>query len=246
MVDIHSHILPFVDDGSNSLEQSFEMLRMAELNGTKTVVLTPHSNLYPYDRNLAFEIESVFNAFKTKVEKENINIELCLGAEVFCNDNVIPLARDRQLLTINRSRFMLVEFDFGVDPRYICSTLSQLSSLGYVPIVAHPERYDCVKSRFRFALDFMNCGALLQVNKGSIVGDFGMSCRDTAFELMGHRLCQFVASDAHSAGVRNTNMDLAYDIVKDEFDDKMADKLFSINPNAVVHNGKLLISRPII
>lgn len=246
MVDIHSHILPYVDDGSNSTEHSLEMLRMAEMCNTDAIVLTPHSNLYEFEKNLLPEMESVFNAFKKKLEKENINIRIYLGAEVFCNDNAIKLAKSRMLPTINGSRFMLVEFDFGASPRYITNALSRLSALGYVPIVAHPERYDCIKSRYGFALDFMNSGALLQINKGSIVGDFGMTSRDTAFELINHRLCQFVASDAHTTGVRNTNMELSFDIVRDEFGDKMADKLFTINPMAVVENSKLIISRPIL
>lgn len=246
MVDIHSHILPLVDDGSSSVEQSLEMLRIAENCNTTAIVLTPHSNLYEQDKNLVDDVKSAFDEFKAKVENENINIDIYLGAEVFCNDNAIELARDGQLPTLNGSRFMLVEFDFFASPKYIAENLQALASLGYVPIVAHPERYECVKQRLNFALDFMNCGALLQVNKGSIVGDFGETSRETAFELISHRLCQFVASDAHSIGARNTDMELAYDIVRDAFDEKLANKLFDINPMAVINNDKLVISRPII
>lgn len=246
MVDIHSHILPFVDDGSDSVEQSLEMLKMAKENGSNAVVLTPHCNLYEYEKNLAFEMRSVFNAFKGKVEKENIDIELYLGAELFCNDDAIKIVRKGLASTINDSRFLLVEFDFSASSRYIASTLADLSELDYVPIVAHPERYDCVKARFGLALDFMNCGALLQINKDSLLGGFGDSCRDTAFELINHRLCQFVASDAHFTDFRNTDMSDAFGIVQNEFDSHIAQKLFCDNPAEVVRNGKLRISRPIL
>lgn len=246
MIDIHSHILPFVDDGADSVSDAIEMLKMAHYASTSAIVLTPHSNLYTNELNLKMEIEQIFNAFKAKLEYDNVDIDVYLGAEVFGNEKAVELAKTHELLTINNSRFMLVEFDFYATSNYISDILRQLSKLGYVPIVAHPERYECVKKRLNTALDFMNSGALLQANKGSFVGDFGVGARETAFELVNHRLVQFVASDAHNVSDRNTDMELSFDIVREEFDDKIARKLFEINPTAVIENGKLLISRPII
>lgn len=245
MVDIHSHILPFVDDGSDSLEQSFEMLRMAEDASTKAIVLTPHSNLYEYDKNLLYELEFVFNAFKQKVEKQKIPVEIYLGGEIFAGKNIIEYAEKKLLPTINYSRFMLVEFDFYSSPSYIKDIIKKLSSMGYVPVVAHPERYECVKKSPSLSMDFMNCGGLLQVNKGSVTGDFGSVSMETAFELINHKTVQFVASDAHSIEVRNTDMELAYGIVADEFDKKTAERLFDTNPQTVINNGRLSISRPV-
>lgn len=245
MVDIHSHILPFVDDGSNSVQKSIEMLRIAEASSTEAVVLTPHSNLYEYEKNLIEEMTAVFDSFKAKLENENVDIEVYLGAEVYASDDIIELAHKKQLPTINNSRFMLVEFDFYASSGYITGVLSELSKLGYVPIVAHPERYECVKKRISAGLEFMNCGALLQINKGSFVNDFGVGARNTAFELVHHRLAHFVASDAHNLSSRNPDMELCFDILRDEFDDKYARKLFEINPRAVIENKKLLISRPV-
>lgn len=246
MVDIHSHILPYVDDGASHLSTAIEMLKHASLANTKSIVLTPHCNLYEDQKNLKEEMQAVFNAFKAKVENENIDIDIYLGAEVFCNNGVVDLAKNNLLPTINGSRFMLVEFDFGASSKYICDMISSLSALGYVPIVAHPERYHCVQNRMNSALDFMNCGALLQVNKSSLFGEFGIGARNCAYELINHRLVQFVASDAHTVFRRNTDMELAFDMVREDFGDKMAQKLFNINPMAVINNGKLTISRPIL
>ncbi len=246
MVDIHSHILPYVDDGANSTDSAMELLKMAEYSGTSAIVLTPHSNLYEDSKNLREEMKMVFDAFVQKIDRTKIGINVYLGGEIFCNDEAVTLAQQRLLPTINGSRFLLVEFDFYASLGYMIDKLKRLSALGYVPIVAHPERYDCVKSRINSGLDIMNCGALLQINKGSLIGDFGIGARDTAFELINHRLAQFVASDAHSPSGRNTDMELAFDIVRENFGDKTATKLFDINPGCVIEDKKLVISRPIL
>lgn len=245
MVDIHSHILPFVDDGSDSLEMSFEMLKSACEASTTAIVMTPHSNLYDNDKNLLYEMQFVFDAFKQKVQEQGIDIDIYLGAEVFADDNIADLAQRRLVPTVNGSRFMLIEFDFYSSPNYITDTVGALSKMGFVPVIAHPERYECIKKFHSLSMDFMNSGGLLQLNKGSLTGDFGLSARKAAYELINHRTAQFVASDAHSCGVRNTDMELAYDIVADEFDRETADRLFTVNPGVIIENGRLSINRPI-
>lgn len=245
MTDIHSHTLPFVDDGSESIEQSFEMLKMAVAGSTKAIVMTPHSNLYEFDKNLLYELEYVFNAFKKKLKNENIPIEIYLGGEVFAGKDIIQYAEKHLLPTINNSRFILIEFDFASSIQNIKKIVSKLSEMRYVPIVAHPERYECIKKSPSLSLEIMNCGGLLQINKGSITGEFGDKARETALELINHKTAQFVASDAHSVEYRNTDMEASYSIIKQEFDEKTADRLFCQNPEAVINNSKLIISRPI-
>lgn len=246
MIDIHSHILPFVDDGAKDVETAFEMLKMASDASTSAVVLTPHSNLYENDKNLLFELNFVFEAFKKKVKKEAIHIDIYLGGEIFANDDVIDLAKNRVLPTINNSRFMLIEFDFYTSSRYIMQTVKTLSLMGYVPIVAHPERYECIKKSPTSSVEILNNGGLLQINKGSILGDFGAGAKLCAHELLSHRLAQFVASDAHSTDYRNMDMELAFDIISNEISEDMAIRLFKTNPEAVLNNEKLKISKPLL
>lgn len=246
MVDIHSHILPFVDDGADSIFEAMEMLRIASYSGTRSIVLTPHTYLFDDSMNEPEYIAVVFDAFKQKLDKEGIDIDIYLGGEVFCNDKTLTLVKQHKIPTINKSRFVLVEFDFFASIDYICDSLRVFSSLGYVPIVAHPERYECLKHGYKAGLDIMNSGALLQINKGSIFGDFGVGARSCANELMQHKMAHFVASDAHSSHGRNPDMELAYDIVKDELGEKSANSLFDVNPSAILTNSKLVISRPIL
>ena len=245
MVDIHSHILPFVDDGSKDLQTSFEMLKAAEHSGTSEIVLTPHSNLYDNEKNYLYEMQLVFDAFKKKVEQQGIDIKLYLGGEIFVDDSILNLMNKNLLPTINGSRFMIVEFDFYTPAPYITEKVKAISHQGIVPIVAHPERYECIKRVHSISLDIMNNGGLLQVNKGSLAGEFGAVARQTAFELIYHKTAQFIASDAHSISSRTPEMELEYDIVCNDFDELTAKKLFETNPKRVIENDKLIISRPV-
>lgn len=245
MIDIHSHVLPYVDDGADDIAQAIEMLEIASQGSTKGIVLTPHSNLYEYDKNLLFELEYVFDAFKKKVEKEELPIKIFLGGEVFAGDDILEYAEKHTLPTINNSRFMLIEFDFFETIQRIENIVSTLSELGYVPIVAHPERYECIKKFPSLSLEIMNNGGLLQLNKGSITGEFGFSTKETAYELINHKTVQFVASDAHSTDFRNTDMEAAFNIVSDDFGETTANNLFCKYPQSVINNERFAISRPI-
>ena len=246
MVDIHSHILPFVDDGSNDLEISFEMLKSAAAAGTDEIVLTPHCNLYDREKNYLYEMQLVFDAFKQKVEERNIGIKIYLGAEVFADESIMQLLKKGLLPTINGSRFLMIEFDFYSTPAYICDTVRSIGRMGYVPIVAHPERYSCIKKINGVSMEIMNSGGLLQVNKGSLAGEFGESARQTALELISHNTAQFVASDAHSLSSRTVEMDLTYEIIEDYFGNKTAQSLLNDNPASLIRNGRLTIARPVM
>lgn len=244
MTDIHSHILPYVDDGSANLEMSFEMLRQAERAGTTGIVLTPHVNLFGDMSNLAPELIEIYESFVKKVKAEKINIDLYFGGEIFANEHVLELAERRLLPTINNSRFMLIEFDFYADLSYMLGIISALSGMQYVPIVAHPERYMAIKSNVLNAWEMLQCGALLQTNKGSLLGDFGTDTRAAAMELTARKLNQFVGSDCHENQFRTSEMDRAYTLVTAEFGNVTAKRLFEDNPQAVINDARLSLPRP--
>lgn len=244
MVDLHSHILPGVDDGSQNAETSIKMLTQAKNAGTKAIVLTPHVNLFGNGLNLAPNIRQPFLDFKKRVDEEKIGIDLFFGGEIFASKNVLELASNRLLPTINNSRYMLVEFEFHENKEFLKHTIMGLCQMGYIPIVAHPERYDCVKNNFITVLDFINTGALIQINKGSLAGDFGPACKNAAWELVYRRMAHFVATDCHNTEGRNAEMDFVRDLIKTEINEKYAQFLFDINANTVLNNGMLMIPRP--
>lgn len=244
MVDLHSHILPGVDDGSPNVETSLMMLQQAKKAGTKAVVLTPHVNRFGDGKNLAGEIINIFEEFKQKTIDEDVGVDVFFGGEIFCTGNVLDFAAQRLLPTINHSRYMLVEFYFQEKIEYIIRTLRALCEMGYVPIVAHPERYDCIKDNSLDVIRLMNSGALIQVNKGSLAGDFGAKCKDVAWDLVYRRMVHFVATDSHNLDTRNTEMDFVFDAIKKEINENYALSLFDYNQTAVLNNGMIMVPRP--
>lgn len=244
MVDIHSHILPGVDDGSQDIENSIEMLNLAVASNVKAVVLTPHVNLLGSGQNFALDLIPKFEQFKQEVDNRNIGIDLYFGGENYATPDILNLAANRMLPTINNTRFILVEFDFGERISNMCSVLNGLSQMGYAPIVAHPERYDVTNGNIAVVRNMMNCGALMQINKGSLVGNFGANCQNTAWDLIYTRMVHFVASDSHNIKKRNPVMDEIYDMVKREISANYADGLFDINPAIVLRNGIVPVPIP--
>ncbi len=204
MVDIHSHLLPNVDDGSDSLEMSLDILRKQEAIGVTKVILTPHykSSVNSYTKE---ELLEKFNEFKLKVKQSGINIELFLGQEVYCNSRIYSNLKNNEVFTINDTKYVLVEFHY-FNETDIADYVYNLISMGYIPIIAHVERYTYLDWNTIF--DLKQMGALIQVNASSINGENGRRIQKYLLDAMGNGLIDFVASDTHSK--RQTELDKAY------------------------------------
>ena len=177
MVDIHSHILNNIDDGSKSIEESIRILKEYEKINITDVVLTPH---YVYEGNYIIqnkEKEKLFNELKKNVQKEKININLYLGNEVYACDNVIDLLNENKISTINNSKYLLIEFPIYVEDKQQFNIIYNIVLSGYIPIIAHPERYKYVVKNFDILNEYINLGALLQINKDSLFGKYGKEAK---------------------------------------------------------------------
>ena len=240
MFDLHCHILPGVDDGSGGLEESILMIRSAAEQGTVGIVATPHANIPGgftnyYDENLSEKYEALR---KTLAEKD-INVSIFEGQEIFCSGAVLTLLREGKLISLNNSSYILVEFAFREYASSMIKKIARLRAEGYIPIVAHPERYDSVKETTETAKQLKSAGALLQVNSGSIEGHMGQGAFSAAHRLLQRELCDFVASDAHSPYSRTACMDAAHEIICEEYDPDYAKLLFEINPKHVLKNERI-------
>lgn len=198
MTDIHTHILPFVDDGSISIETSVEMLKRQQKNGIDTVVLTPHYCVERKYMKTAEEIRSVFNNFKEEAQKAGVSVRLLLGQEICYTQivDVLDLLRKGELLTINGSNYVLLEFSFTERPESVSDVIYSFRISGYNVIVAHVERYKWIN--LKTVESMREQGALIQVNSNSIVGRSGLKIKFFAKNLIKRGLVDFVASDVHS------------------------------------------------
>ena len=237
MIDIHSHILPGIDDGAADMYDTLEMARMAVDSGVTAVVATPHCNIPGMFHNYYSEdYRELFRKAEQVLEEEGIPLTLYPGMEVFVTPDVPRLLKEGKILTINGGRFMLMEFDFGEEASYIQSMLREISLLGIHPVIAHPERYECVQREPQLVYHWRKKGYLVQVNKGSLVGRFGRHSYDTAHRLLRHNLVSVIASDAHSPYQRTPYMLDVYESLRNEYPRKYLKVLFEENPRRICQN----------
>lgn len=244
MVDIHTHILYGLDDGSDYLEKSLNMLEIAYRSGTDTIVLTPHCNVPNlfdnyYNHNLIKHFENF------KKEASNIPVKLYLGMEVYSTNNLPELIHRNMITTINESRYLLLEFPFECNAAWATHILEQVSETGLIPIVAHPERYYCVQRYPHMIFDWVFSGCLIQANKGSVSGKFGSAVQDTVHRLLKHNLVHFIASDSHSDTYRTPYMADVYEHISKFFHPEYAKLIFTSNPKSVIEDKKVIIPDPI-
>ena len=176
MIDLHCHILPGVDDGSPDAEISLSMARHAAESGVTAIAVTPHCNLPGFRRNYRGpDYRRQLNDLRELLTQENIPLRLYSGAEVFADpSNIRTLIEQHELITLGGSRYLLVEFDFGLPGSVLLRTLEAIAQRGLVPVVAHPERYDAVQRDPGLAAWCFSRGMLLQLNKGSLLGLLGV------------------------------------------------------------------------
>lgn len=205
MLDIHSHILPGIDDGSKKLDISLEMIKRSIDEGTKDIVLTPHYRrgyfYTPYE-----EVKSITKILNEFIKSEGLDCNLYFGQEIYYSDKIIEDLEEGLIGTINGGKYMLVEFPMRKIPNDAADFMYELKIRGIVPIIAHPERYNDVIKDATILNQFVDEGCLFQMNAGSILGEFGSSVKKCAEKLIKNDFYSFIGSDAHNNSSRNTGV----------------------------------------
>lgn len=247
MIDIHSHILPGLDDGSQDMDKSVAMAEVAADTGVTAVIATPHCNQKRVFENYASrELQICVENFKKEIEEAGINLAVCLGAEVFATPDIIQLYREKKLITLNYSRYMLVEFDFYADLSFMEKILYSLMDEGLVPVLAHPERYAAIQEEPDSAMIWHDEGVGIQLNKGSLFGRFGRGAYHLSNTLLGSGHVSCIASDAHGAQHRTPDMSEVETMLREAYSEKTADLLLRENPERILNNQELLTMENIL
>lgn len=243
MIDIHCHILPNVDDGSESLEESIEMAKIAESEGITKIVNTSHCHFdfkYKKGNELKLELEK----FNQALKEENINIEVLLGNELYYTSDLIERFDELDFFSMNNSKYILMEFSPINFPKNIEDVIYEIKIRGYIPIIAHAERYKQVQEDVNIVLDCIKEGALIQVNASSILGKNGEKAEDTSKKLLDNNMVHFVATDAHSSNRRRPLIKDSYNYILKNYGKEVAEKLFIENPTSVIENRDISILNP--
>ncbi len=239
MIDIHAHLLPGVDDGAGSLAESLAMIRRAKQQGFRGIVLTPH--FYP-DNDMTSSIaanQAQLENLKQAVRQAGIEIFLFLGNEIFyCQDTLTQLEQGCYT-TLNNSRYLLVEtIRHSLDCYSFTVFLNQLRLRGYIPILAHPERYQFIQNDPNVLVRLIQDGNLAQLNLLSLTGYYGSDAKATAEILLTHNMVHFLASDAHSTKAYE-RFGLALDEATKLVGQKRVAKLLEDNPQRVLVDEKI-------
>lgn len=192
MIDFHSHILPDIDDGSKSYEESLVMLEEAYNVGFDTVISTSH---YAVDCYEAPE-------YKRKKIIDDLNLEpnvpkILLGSEIFLTYNIIELLKEFKASTINGTNYVLIELPLRQHFPNLKDVINRLKENNYRPILAHPERYTVIQKNFKILEELKEMGVLFQANYGSILGMYGFSAKQTVKKMLKNNLISFLGTDAH-------------------------------------------------
>ncbi len=216
MIDIHCHILPNIDDGAQTLENSLEMAKTAVNEGIATIIATPHhkNNQYMNEKSSILEKVSDLNAV---LKQENIPLNILPGQEVRIYGEVLEDYTKGEILTLNHTKYLFIEFPSSSVPRYAERLLYELQTEGIIPIIVHPERNKELQEKPDLLYKFVKNGAMTQVTASSVVGYFGKNVKKFSEQLIEHNLTHFIASDAHNIHNRSFKMVEALDMIEEKF-----------------------------
>ncbi len=245
MIDIHAHILPGIDDGASDIYDTLKMAQMAADSGCTTVVATPHCNLPgAYDNYFGKKYIELFERVSGMIAREQIPIRLLPGAEVFATWDLPELLTEKKIMSLNGSRYVLIEFRFDEDPEFADSVLERVAEVRAKPVVAHVERYDFVKDNPMIVSRWRKKGYQIQVNKGSFMGRYGKESRRLAYEFLERSLITAIASDAHGYARRTPYMADVRRQLSEEYPREYLEELFVENPRRICENRPVISRQP--
>ncbi len=201
-VDMHSHLIPGIDDGAKDLDHSIKMIRLLQDIGFKKLITTPHIHpKYPNSESVILEgLEKVLS----NIPKNNIgDIDIEAAAEYYVDDQFMTRLKEGKKFLSFGDGFILIECSFSVKPYFFESVVYGLKEKGYKPILAHPERYRFLEGEIDWLLELRSTGLLFQITLGSIGGMYGEEVKRIGLELIKNKLVDFLASDLH----RSSQMD---------------------------------------
>ncbi|SEN29754.1 protein-tyrosine phosphatase [Terribacillus saccharophilus] len=217
MIDIHCHILPGIDDGPRTLEESLEMARAAVEEGISTIVATPHHRNNQFDNYYDDILVEVYN-LNEAIKEADIPLTILPGQETRIYGEIAEGLKEKEILPINQhTPYILVELPTVTFPKFTKQLLYDLQVQGYKPVIVHPERNKAILEDPNLLYEVVKGGTLTQVTAASILGKFGKKIQQLSFKLIEANLCQFIASDAHNIRNRTFVLRETYNFLESEY-----------------------------
>lgn len=234
-IDIHSHIIPKVDDGAHSMDQALRMTDMAYREGIRSIIATPHVT-YRRGEDTYRQLEAAFSELKTRAEKELPELKLYLGSEIYYGQDTVYGLDKKEIPTLGGTSYVLVEFQPSCEYRYLKSGIQNFIMGGYKPIIAHVERYDSLSNDMNRLEDLIAMGAYLQANAMSIIGKNGKGVQKLTKRLLKNGLLHFIATDSHNELLRPPRIEKCLVSTAKRYGEKYAAELFSHNARKLLND----------
>lgn len=237
-VDIHTHILPGVDDGAADILEGMKLVRMAWEDGTRALFLTPHYR-GSFKENTPAWLHEVFSMFRQSVAEELPEMELYLGSEAHYEAALPELLCEGKVMPLLNSQYVLLEFLSTSVRSQIVNGVSEVIRCGFTPVIAHAERYNAFRKDAALADTVLAMGALIQLNASSILGKHGYGIKQFCHRLLQQRKAHFIASDAHDCAQRPPLLQACWQRVSKKYTADYASALFRENAQAIIENRDL-------
>lgn len=244
MIDFHSHILPNIDDGSRSIEETFNLIKEAEKAGFEAIISTSHYMENYYETDVP-EREVWVKAIMENLKAKNISTNLYLGNEIYFTNNIIELLEKRKASTINDTSYVLFELPMNIEPMNLYDVIYDMLQYKLVPILAHPERYSFVQKEPELVYDLIEKGVLMQANYGSIIGQYGEKAQMIVQRFFENNMIHFLGSDVHRQNTIYPKIPQILDEIAAIIGGEKLEELTTTNPKLVLQNKKIDIEEPL-
>ncbi len=239
MIDLHAHILPNLDDGPRSWEESLEMCRMAFDDGIRTIVATPHTLNGVYNNNAAV-IKQQAKHLQKLLEKNNIAVNILPGSDVRVYPTLTSLIENGEALTINDNRrYIILELPDLFPMPAIKKLMLSLTDKGITPIISHPERISQIQQDSSVIYDFIKEGALTQVTAMSITGEFGKGAKGFVEKMLKYDMVHIISTDCHNIVSRPPILSIAVELASRIVGKEKALSMVTSTPQAIIEGQKV-------
>jgi protein-tyrosine phosphatase len=242
MIDIHSHILPGIDDGAKTIQDSIDMAKKAVAEGIHTIIATPHHKNGKYE-NKKSDILPLVYQLNEYLQSEHIQLEVLPGQECRIYGEILEDYQNGEILTLNQdSQYLFIEFPSSSVPRYAERLLYDIQVEGLTPVIVHPERNAELIERPDKLYRLVQKGAVTQLTASSLVGYFGKNIQKFSQQIIEANLTHFIASDAHNISNRTYKMEEAMDYIEKKYG---IDTVYYFTENAELLVGNKTIHKEI-
>ena len=221
--DIHSHILPGIDDGAKNVDDSITLIKEMNKLGYKKFIATPHISQiqFPNDKS---SITKSYELLNKELSKQNIDVDISFSAEYMIDDGFLSLLKNKDILTFG-DNYLLFEFSYIYKPLNMWEIIYEIQDAGYTPVLAHPERYLFFHNDFEIYKELKEREVLFQSNLNSIVGYYSKDIKDIAIRLINNSLIDFIGSDVH----HTKHIKALERVIKSRYYKKIFDKNYVLN-----------------